>query len=174
MPGYRLVNRCREDRYEIEKTIITDPERSVLVQRIRFRTLVGVPTDYRVFALLAPHIGNQGYGNDGWVDSYKGISMLFARRADVSLAVMCDAGWRAARGRFVVSLDADLQNDPADIPMLLDKLDEMPKPKELAARGEPWGPYRTLAGLYLWRIADFQAESKPVPAANSKPKRSQD
>src|SRR6478672_4637760 len=26
-----------------------------------------------------------------------------------------DAGWRSARGRFVVSLDADLQNDPADI-----------------------------------------------------------
>src|SRR3569832_405082 len=26
-----------------------------------------------------------------------------------------DAGWRAAVGRFVVSLDADLQNDPADI-----------------------------------------------------------
>ncbi len=44
---------------------------------------------------------------------------------------------------------------------LLDKLDEMPKPKELAARGEKWGPYRTLAGLYLWRVADFVAPEKP-------------
>ena len=35
-----------------------------------------------------------------------------------------DAGWRAARGRFVVSLDADLQNDPADIPTMMRKLDE--------------------------------------------------
>ena len=51
--------------------------------------------------LLAPHIGNQGYGNDGWVDSYKGIPTLFARRADVSLAVMCDAGWRAASAGYV-------------------------------------------------------------------------
>jgi DNA-3-methyladenine glycosylase II len=51
---------------------------------------------------------------------------------------------------------------------LLDRQDEMPKPKELAARGEKWGPYRTLAGLYLWRIADFAAPDKaPV-------KRSQD
>jgi len=51
---------------------------------------------------------------------------------------------------------------------LLDKLDEMPKPKALAERGEAWGPYRTLAGLYLWRIADFAAPAKaPV-------KRSQD
>jgi glycosyltransferase involved in cell wall biosynthesis len=34
-----------------------------------------------------------------------------------------DAGWRAARGRFVVSLDADLQNDPADIPRMMQELD---------------------------------------------------
>src|SRR5438132_4033403 len=33
-----------------------------------------------------------------------------------------DAGWRAARGTFVVSLDADLQNDPADIPPMMRKL----------------------------------------------------
>ena len=30
-----------------------------------------------------------------------------------------DAAWRAARGTFVVSLDADLQNDPADIPAMM-------------------------------------------------------
>ena len=36
-----------------------------------------------------------------------------------------DAGWRAARGRFVVSLDADLQNDPADIPRMMKRLEEM-------------------------------------------------
>ncbi len=34
-----------------------------------------------------------------------------------------DAGWRAARGRLVVSLDADLQNDPADIPMMVEELE---------------------------------------------------
>jgi dolichol-phosphate mannosyltransferase len=32
------------------------------------------------------------------------------------------AGWRAARGRMVVSLDADLQNDPADIPRMVEEL----------------------------------------------------
>jgi dolichol-phosphate mannosyltransferase len=35
-----------------------------------------------------------------------------------------DAAWRAARGRFVVSLDADLQNDPADIPAMMRRLEE--------------------------------------------------
>ena len=35
-----------------------------------------------------------------------------------------DAAWRAARGTFVVSLDADLQNDPADIPAMMRTLEE--------------------------------------------------
>ncbi len=33
-----------------------------------------------------------------------------------------DAGFRHARGKYVVSMDADMQNDPADIPKLLEKL----------------------------------------------------
>src|SRR5438045_2670195 len=33
------------------------------------------------------------------------------------------AGFRAARGRVVVTLDADLQNDPADVPALLAELE---------------------------------------------------
>ena len=101
VPGYRVVNTCTRGRYEIEKTIIADPERSVLLQRVRFRALQGVASDYRLFVLLAPHIGNQGYGNDGWVDAYKGIPMLFAQRKGVSLALMCDAGWTAASCGFV-------------------------------------------------------------------------
>jgi glycosyltransferase involved in cell wall biosynthesis len=34
-----------------------------------------------------------------------------------------DAGFKAARGRWVVTMDADLQNDPHDIPGLLSHLD---------------------------------------------------
>jgi len=35
-----------------------------------------------------------------------------------------DAGFRHARGAIVVTLDADLQNDPADIPLLLARLEQ--------------------------------------------------
>jgi DNA-3-methyladenine glycosylase II len=45
---------------------------------------------------------------------------------------------------------------------IVDKLDEMPAPKALAARGEVWGPYRSLAGFYLWRIVD-SAQQPPKP-----------
>ena len=34
------------------------------------------------------------------------------------------AGFDASRGRLIVTLDGDLQNDPADIPMLLGRLEE--------------------------------------------------
>ncbi len=35
-----------------------------------------------------------------------------------------DAGFRAARGEVIVTLDADLQNSPSDIPLLLEKIPE--------------------------------------------------
>ncbi|MEL6442056.1 MAG: glycosyltransferase family 2 protein [Cyanobacteria bacterium J06621_8] len=34
------------------------------------------------------------------------------------------AGFESAKGKVIITLDGDLQNDPADIPMLLAKLDE--------------------------------------------------
>ncbi len=101
VPGYQLVNTCVQGRYVIEKTVITDPERDVLMTRVRFRALRGKVDDYRVFALLAPHIGNQGYGNDGWAETYKGVPMLFAQRQEVALALACDAGWRAMSAGYV-------------------------------------------------------------------------
>lgn len=72
--------------------------------------------------------------NDGSVDAsldilrkarseYPNLRVLsFMKNSGQSAAL--DAGWRAARGRVVVSLDADLQNDPADIPPMLRKLEQ--------------------------------------------------
>ena len=45
-------------------------------------------------------------------------------------------------------------------------LPEMPKPKELAAFGERWAPYRTTAAWYLWRAVDLhKAGQLPLPPA---------
>lgn len=44
------------------------------------------------------------------------------------------------------------------------KLPSLPTPKESAAIGERWAPWRTYAGLCLWKIADAAtASAKPVP-----------
>jgi dolichol-phosphate mannosyltransferase len=47
--------------------------------------------------------------------------VTFARNAGQSAAM--DAGFKSARGEVVVTLDADLQNDPSDIPRLLRALE---------------------------------------------------
>jgi DNA-3-methyladenine glycosylase II len=48
---------------------------------------------------------------------------------------------------------------------VVDRLDAPPTPRELAARGARWAPWRTFASLYLWRIADAAA-----PAAAAAPR----
>ena len=40
---------------------------------------------------------------------------------------------------------------------------EMPSPKELAAHGVRWKPYRTAASWYLWRVVERATASKVVP-----------
>ncbi len=52
---------------------------------------------------------------------YPWLRVLHRRRTMGQSATMF-AGIHAARGRFVATLDADLQNDPADLPKLLEHL----------------------------------------------------
>lgn len=93
VPAYRLTNTCLSGRYVIEKVILTDPGRDVLLQKIVFKPLVGELGDYRLYALLAPHIKNQGYGNNAWLDEYKGTPMLFAERDGVVICLACTTPW---------------------------------------------------------------------------------
>lgn len=51
------------------------------------------------------------------------VRVIKFRRNHGQTAAMV-AGMDHARGRILVTLDADLQNDPADIPVLIDKIDE--------------------------------------------------
>lgn len=48
---------------------------------------------------------------------------LLRLKANAGETAATDAGFKAARGRWVVTMDADLQNDPHDIPKLLACLD---------------------------------------------------
>ncbi len=47
-------------------------------------------------------------------------TIRFKRNSGQTAAM--DAGFKAVKGKFVVSMDADLQNDPKDIPLLLEGL----------------------------------------------------
>jgi glycosyltransferase involved in cell wall biosynthesis len=49
---------------------------------------------------------------------------LVRLKANAGETAATDAGFRAVRGRWVVTMDADLQNDPHDIPAMLGHLDQ--------------------------------------------------
>src|SRR5579871_6403320 len=51
------------------------------------------------------------------------LRVLLLRR-NTGQSAAFDAGFRDAAGRVIVTMDSDLQNDPADIPRLLARLDE--------------------------------------------------
>ncbi len=101
VPAFRLVNTCRQGRYRIEKKILTDPQRDAVLQQTRFIALKGEVSNYRLYLLLAPHLGNHGAGNAGWVGEYKGLPLLIAEREGNALALACSVPWLKRSVGFV-------------------------------------------------------------------------
>jgi len=101
VPLYCLTNTSRDGRYVIEKELMTDPYRNVVLQKTKFTALKGKLSDYHLYVLLAPHLGNFGMGNTGWVGDYKGTPMLFAERDGLALALNCTTPWRKRSVGFV-------------------------------------------------------------------------
>jgi glycosyltransferase involved in cell wall biosynthesis len=95
---------------------------------------------------------------DNTFDRLKSIRQTDARvkivklRANFGQSAALTAGFRQARGETIVTMDADLQNDPADIPSLLGKLAE---------------GYDVVAG-YRWKRRDsFFSKQLPSLISNS-------
>lgn len=63
---------------------------------------------------------------DGTVAQTKGLSplTLVVFRKNFGQTAAFDAGFKVATGEIIITLDGDLQNDPADIPLLLAKMVE--------------------------------------------------
>ena len=104
-PAFGLVNTCRDGRYRIEKQIVTDPQRDSVLQQVTFIPQQGAMSDYRLYVLLAPHLGNQGSGNSAWVDDVNGTPVLFAQRGGSALALICSAAWTKRSVGYVGSSD---------------------------------------------------------------------
>ncbi len=105
VPAFRLTNVCKQGRYRIEKVVVADPHRPVVLQQTHFTPLKGALADYSLYALLAPHLGNQGQGNTARVGDYKGVPMLFAQRGGIALALACSAPWARRSVGFVGTSD---------------------------------------------------------------------
>ncbi|MEA3323101.1 MAG: glycosyltransferase family 2 protein [Patescibacteria group bacterium] len=64
--------------------------------------------------------------SDKTVEECKALSplTLIELRKNFGQTAAFDAGFKESNGRIIVTMDGDLQNDPADIVKLLDKMDE--------------------------------------------------
>ena len=101
VPGFHLTNTCVLGRYRIEKEILSDPGRNAVLQKTLFSPQKGKMGDYRIYVLLAPHLGNKGYHNTAWVDEFQGETVLLARRDENSLALACSAGFLKQSAGYV-------------------------------------------------------------------------
>ncbi len=106
VPGFSVTNTCRQGVYVLEKVVLTDPRRHVLLQRTRFTVRKGAVGDYRLFVLLTPHLGNRGSGNSARLGDFKGIPMLIAENGQAALALACSLPWQARTVGYVGSSDA--------------------------------------------------------------------
>jgi len=104
VPAFHVVNTSRDGRYRVEKTIISDPVRATVLQRITF-TVLDNASGYRVYALVAPHLVNAGMENSGWLGDQLGAPMLFATGRSHYLAVGCSLPWKARSAGFVGQSD---------------------------------------------------------------------
>jgi glucoamylase len=105
VPSFQLVNTCRAGRYRIEKEIVTDPERNTVLQRIQFVPMQGSRSDYYLYVLLAPHLGNHGEGNTAWLEEFEGLPFLFAQREGYALALASSTPFLKRSAGYVGSSD---------------------------------------------------------------------
>src|SRR5882672_10414974 len=56
VPAFAITSTCAQGRYRLQKLVLTDPDRDVVLQRIDFQALDGRMADYHLYALLAPHL----------------------------------------------------------------------------------------------------------------------
>ncbi len=101
IPAFSIINTARDGRYRIEKQVVTDPSRACVLQRVRFTALKGEVGDYRVTALLAPHLVNAGQLNSAWISEFEDKTVLFATGRSRYLALISDTPWRSVSAGFV-------------------------------------------------------------------------
>lgn len=106
VPAFRLINTALDGRYRITKTILSDPDREVVLQDVHFEALIGQLADYQLHAIVSPHLINGGANNTAWCDTFKGHPMLFAYGTGRSLAVAASVPWLARSAGFVGISDA--------------------------------------------------------------------
>jgi glucoamylase len=104
VPAFQVVNKIA-GAFRIEKDLITDPDRPVLLTRVTFSPLSGNVESWHVHALISPHLVNAGAHNSAWLGRYDGHEVLFAKGRGRYLALASSLGWRARSAGYVGGSD---------------------------------------------------------------------
>ncbi|MEM6518398.1 MAG: glycosyltransferase family 2 protein, partial [Cyanobacteria bacterium P01_C01_bin.70] len=115
----------QEDTLNLSLVIPIYNEYESIPRLLRVITEVMEPLDY-TYEIICVDDGSTDGSNDllrqlAAKDAHL-IALLLRRNYGQTPAMA--AGFDYARGSVIITLDGDLQNDPADIPMLMNKLDE--------------------------------------------------
>jgi glucoamylase len=92
--GYRITSMANGQPYRLVQEIISEPEASCLLIRVKLEGLPALPPNLRVYLLLAPHLEGFGAGNKGQVARTAQGDMLVAHRGNTWLAVGADCGFK--------------------------------------------------------------------------------
>lgn len=82
--AYKIINRDKENRYEIEKHFFTDPDTNSLMMKVIFRALSDNVTPY---LYINPNMANTGPGDKAWNEN----NVWFAADGKTHLAIKTDA-----------------------------------------------------------------------------------
>ncbi len=88
-----------------------------------FKVMERVDKEYEIIAVNDGSNDNSGKILLELVSTYKDVRIITFDK-NYGLTASIDAGFKAANGTVVVTIDADLQNEPDDIPLLLEKIKE--------------------------------------------------
>ncbi|MGI8654833.1 MAG: glucan 1,4-alpha-glucosidase [Pyrinomonadaceae bacterium] len=111
--AFRQTNSDRGGRYRIVKETITDSRAPVVLVHTRYEPLFPEAEHYKIYALVAPHVGNQGMNNNGRVLEIDGRVCLTAERSGTALAVVASVPFRKTSCGFAGASDgwADLHDN---------------------------------------------------------------
>lgn len=101
VPAFEVTTTHRGGRFRIEKRVVSDPRRPVLLQHIRFEAA----EDLRLFTLLAPHLVNAGAENSAWIARHGKTEVLFASGRQHYLALVASTPWTSASAGYVGTSD---------------------------------------------------------------------
>jgi glucoamylase len=96
--GFEVVSDDPDGRYKLVKEVITAPGHDALLIRVR---LDSERSDLRIFALIAPHLDGDGWGDRGYVTEIAGRPVLAGEGSKTWLMAGATAAWRHRTAGFV-------------------------------------------------------------------------